>query len=587
MATSHHSDSSRAQAAGNFTLRAVAAACWLAGTFALPAHAQQAPAAGDVLRETNRQQPAVPRPDPQLPTAQPVRPQLAQPGGFKTVVNGFRITGNASIKETDLQLLLLDNLGKENTFNDLQKAADAISNYYRAQGFFVARAYLPQQEIQGGIIEIAVLEGHVGKSVAKIGGTARTKPEVVQRLLDANVQPGSIVQEKTLERAALLANDLPNMAASISLDPGAQTGQTDVTLEVTEGRLITGSVDADNYGNRFTGQNRVGATLNLNSPLGLGDLLSVRLMKSNEELDFGRVLYQVPVGSLGTRVGASFSRVNFEVCCQTGLAPAGRGTIASLYALHPIARSRDFSWYANASFDDKESVNDPGIGAARRRDIDLFTVGSSIEARDSLMGGGFTFGNVSLAHGRLGIDDPTDSSTDATGARAAGSFSKLGLQIARTQRLSDRFSLYGGMNAQYASKNLDAMEKFSLGGAQGVRGYPAGEASGDQGYIAQVELRADLPIDAGGTLWQAFLFADYGSIRLNRENFAAGAGTVNAYSLGSWGLGLNVAKAGLFQIRAMWAHKAGDNPGRNIVTGTDSDGKSGSSRFWFQAVTQF
>jgi hypothetical protein len=37
----------------------------------------------------------------------------------------------------------------------------------------------------------------------------------------------------------------------------------------------------------------------------------------------------------------------------------------------------------------------------------------------------------------------------------------------------------------------------------------------------------------------------------------------------------------------MWAHKSGSNPGRSLLTGADADGKSGSSRIWFQAVTQF
>jgi hemolysin activation/secretion protein len=587
LATSLNPQSSRAQREGTFTLRAVAAACWLAGACVLPAQAQTTPGAGDVLRETTRPQPSVPRADPQLPRAQEVRPQLAQPNGFKMVVNGFRITGAKSLMETDLQLLLLDNLGKENTFEDLQKAADSISNYYRARGYFVARAYLPQQEIQGGIVEISVLEGTVGKAAPKMAGAGRTKPEVIQRILDANVPAGTVVQESSLERAALLANDLPNMAASISLDPGAQTGQTDVTLEATEGRLISGTVDVDNHGNRYTGQNRVGATVNLNSPLGLGDLFSVRVMKSNEDLEFGRVLYQVPVGGLGTRVGASFSRVNFEVCCQLGLNPAGRGTIASVYALHPIARSRDFSWYFNASYDDKQSINDPGVAAARVRNVDMLTLGTSLESRDVFGGGGINFANLSLGHGRLAIEDATDRTTDAAGARAAGSFTKLGLQLARTQRLGARFSIYGGINGQMANRNLDAAEKFSLGGAQGVRGYPSGEAAGDQGYVAQVELRADLPLDVGGTMWQAFLFADHGHINLNKNNFAAGGITANSYSLASWGLGLNVARTGLFQMRAMWAHKSGDNPGRNILNGSDADGKTGSSRLWFQAVTQF
>jgi hemolysin activation/secretion protein len=148
-------------------------------------------------------------------------------------------------------------------------------------------------------------------------------------------------------------------------------------------------------------------------------------------------------------------------------------------------------------------------------------------------------------------------------------------------------SLYGGINSQSANKNLDSAEKFSLGGAQGVRGYPSGEGSGDEGMVAQLELRADLPLQTAGAMWQAFMFTDYGNVTVNRNNFVVGGLTPNSYSLKSWGLGLNVAKAGSFQVRTMWASKVGDNPGRNTITGNDADGKSARSRVWLQAVTQF
>jgi hemolysin activation/secretion protein len=586
LATSLHFRGKNARPA-RFTPRLTVLAALLAAASVTPVFAQQAPSAGDVLRETTRPLPQAPKAEPQLPRAQEVRPALQDKAGFKLAVNGFRITGNKAIPENDLQLLLLDNLGKENTFAQLQAAADALSNYYRSKGYFVARAYLPQQEIAGGIVEIAVLEGTVGQSVAKVGGTARTRPEVVQRILDANVPPGAVVHEKALERAALLANDLPGMAASVTLDPGTQTGQTDVTLNAEEGKLFGVTLDADNYGNAYTGQNRVGGTAYLNSPLGLGDQLSLRVMKSNRELEFARLNYSLPINGLGTRLGASWSKVQFEVCCQVGLTPSGSGRIATIYAVHPLARSRNFSAYLNASYDDKESVNDAGIGAARVRDIGLFTIAGSVEARDELLGGGFSFANVSAGFGRLRIRDAADAGTDAAGPDAAGSFSKLGVQLARTQRLSDRLSLYGGLNGQVASKNLDAAEKFSLGGAQGVRGYPSGEAAGDNGYVAQIELRADLPLEVMGTQWQAFVFYDHGATTVNRENFIVAGLTPNHYSLKSWGLGLNLAKAGIFQVRAMWAHKIGENPARNFVTGEDADGKKERSRVWFQAVTQF
>ena len=113
-----------------------------------------------------------------------------------------------------------------------------------------------------------------------------------------------------------------------------------------------------------------------------GNQFSARAMMSSGDLSFGRINYQLPVGGYGTRIGASWSKVNFEVCCQVGLNPSGEGRIVSLYALHPLARSRNFSAYLNVSYDDKTSNNRSGVAANRERAVDLFTVGTSIEARD-------------------------------------------------------------------------------------------------------------------------------------------------------------------------------------------------------------
>lgn len=57
------------------------------------------------------------------------------------------------------------------------------------------------------------------------------------------------------------------------------------------------------------------------------------------------------------------------------------------------------------------------------------------------------------------------------------------------QAFNQGWSLYANLEAQSADKNLDSSEKFFLGGAQGVRAYPLGEAAGDEGAMATLELR--------------------------------------------------------------------------------------------------
>ena len=52
------------------------------------------------------------------------------------------------------------------------------------------------------------------------------------------------------------------------------------------------------------------------------------------------------------------------------------------------------------------------------------------------------------------------------------------------QRLTESWVLFGSVNAQFASKNLDSSERFSFGGPYGMRAYPIGEAPADAGVDA-------------------------------------------------------------------------------------------------------
>ncbi len=61
--------------------------------------------------------------------------------------------------------------------------------------------------------------------------------------------------------------------------------------------------------------------------------------------------------------------------------------------------------------------------------------------------------------------------------------------------------------AQLSSGNLDSSSKFSLGGPAGVRAYPVGEGSGDQGL--QLSLEARRAMGASGT---GLAFFDLGGV---------------------------------------------------------------------------
>src|SRR5687768_4726922 len=127
--------------------------------------AQTLPDAGSVVRdaESIRQRPdASPAKKPSAGSLEVKRGQetvLTAPDDARFQVKTFRFKRNTVFSSAYLQAALKDFVGNNKSLADLYKAADVITQLYRQEGYFVARAYVPAQQIKDGIVEIEVLEG--------------------------------------------------------------------------------------------------------------------------------------------------------------------------------------------------------------------------------------------------------------------------------------------------------------------------------------------------------------------------------------------------------------------------------------------
>src|SRR6185312_6208123 len=132
----------------------------------------------------------------------------------------------------------------------------------------------------------------------------------------------------------------------------------------------------------------------------------------------------------------------------------------------------------------------------RDKQIHSGTFGISGDVSDKLNGGGYSTWSVAASMGKLDLSkNPTDEFFDRIGPKTAGTFQKYNPAASRLQRITQRTTLSGSYFGQLSSGNLDSSEKFNLGGPYGVRAYPVGEASGDEGHLFNVEFRDDLPFD--------------------------------------------------------------------------------------------
>lgn len=508
------------------------------------AWAQSPPDAGQVLRDL-RQAPGLP---PQQ--AAPLQrieesPDLNQQGQAKVLVKSIAITGNQEIPTAELQPLVAGLVGAEQSLSQLNAAARRITAYYRSKGFAVARAFLPAQDITDGAVTIRVIEGRI--SSHKINNQSLLSDERAQAYL-GQVKDGDVIKSDQIDRGLLLLQDTPGVSTSrATLQPGASVGTSELLIEVNPAQPYSGSVVADNYGSRYTGEFRLAGTFNLVSPLRIGDQLTANVLTAGSGLSFARLAYQLPVGSDGLKVGAAYSDIHYKLGKEfEALQAHGTATSSSVFASYPFIRSQFKNLSGTASYEDK-SLKDyvDGTATFTPKKVRVTSLGLSGSLQDALGGGGITSLDLSIAFGNLSINSPTALAIDAASAQSNGSYTRFSYGANRLQRFTDSTFLALSVAGQTASKNLDSSEKFSLGGINGVRAYPQGEASGDEGYRATVELRHNVMPNV-----QATLFYDVGKVTINRNPFGAPAS--NSRNLAGVGVGVNAA-LGPVQLRSSLA----------------------------------
>lgn len=541
------------------------------------------PDAGQLLRE---QQPQRKLPDqfPQREAAKE-RPALAD-SGVSVAVNSFRFTGYEGLTtESELQALVAEAVGKKLTFTELQALAAKITHHLKDKGWFLARAYLPNQDVTSGIVEIAIIQGSSdGTLIIKRGPTARISEKVLRSIGETAVRPGQALSERKLERAILLMNDLPGVKAHAYLNPGATPGSTSVQVDVDEGSLLSGIIWGDNYGNRHTGTWRGNGILTLNAPLGYGDQLSL-LLTGAEGISQGKLAYTFPIGPCGLKGNLSYAGMHYRlVGDMSDLEMDGWSHVAHLGLSYPVLRSRLTNLSTTLGYEFKV-LNDYAF-STRLRDKRLHsgTLGLNADHFDTLLGGGYTTLNASATFGAL-----KESVADIEITDTEGSYNRFNLSIDRLQRVADRLTLNFSYSGQLAFRNLDSSEKFILGGPYGVRAFPVGEAPGDQGSLFNVDLLYDLPLPGTWGSLQASGFYDAGFISLHKNEWANSINTAtnsNNYWLQGAGLGLFYSYKNIFSLKTIWAHVIGDNPGRS-TTGLNSDGKNDWHRFWLLAALYF
>ena len=547
-----------------------------------PVLAETAPDAGTLLRNVERNLQIAPVKT--LPPVELPASDSNQTTGIKVLVKEFHFTHTQFIQEDELNKLVADYVGKELSFEQLQNVAVKISDYYRLKGYF-ARVFLAHQVITDGIIEITILEGKLGAVEVEVPANSRLHADIVKETILAQQKIGAPLRPEDAQRGLRILNEIPGYSAQATLQPGEKEGDTNLFIKAQATPLLAGTGMIDNYGVKSTGENRATGNLQINNLTGFGDQFGVLGLDSSGT-QFLRVSNTERIGYEGLRLGINASSLRYSLDGSfSSLNASGTADTWGLSISYPLIRKTAMNLYFEETFDKKHLVNNAQGANTSDNDISDLTLTMRGDRIDDFVGGGITQFSFGFTDGSVQRHNAADLVADQAGANTQGTFHKVTYSATRLQKLAETTGLFINVTGQSAGNNLDSSEKFSLGGPNGIRAYPMGEAPGDQGMMLNVEARHNLTESL-----QLVGFLDTGRIQLNQNAWVGWSASVpnkpNTYELTGVGAALNYSSQNGYMVRSSLATRVGTNPGHD-ANGNDSDGSKSQTRLWVQLSKVF
>ena len=496
---------------------------------------------------------------PEIPIEEKAAP--AAPEGVAFVLKDVKISGVTLFKPEDFRPVYEPYIGKKITYKDLSYLSDKIKAKYKEKGYLTTTAYLPEQEIKEGVVEIRVAEGKAGN--IKIEGNKWTSSSLIEKYI--HLKKNELLNVNTLQRDILRLNQGTDLQLYATLTKGEAPETSDITLKAVEKNPYHAVVGFDNQGTRLTGKDRGSLILWSSNLTGNLDTIFINNLFSSNSLGES-VNYAIPIGTNGTKFG--IDSTYFKMKIGKEFKPFDITGVTQIYSPHiswELALDELFQANLNLGMDIKSIIQKTGG-----------TQSSDDQLRTPYFGFNFTqndnFGQTSFSpRFDFGTSNFWGSSsrnhTSASRAGTGGDFFKYSQYVGRIQKMP--FDSYISIRSQFqaASHTLPSSEQLQIGGANSVRGYPEGDYLSDNGGYVSADwvmpmffIPKDWKLAGQPTVLrhqiEPVLFADIGGGGLKKVE----TGELKDKFLAGIGAGLRVHFSNKYSLRLDWAKHVGDRP---------------------------
>lgn len=388
----------------------------------------------------------------------------------------------------DLSALLADQKARRGlSVVELEEVAAAVEAHVRQAGYFLAVAYLPAQQVESGTVTLGLLPGVLGDVQASGAGD-----RLARRFDDMIGRP---VTRREINTRLYALNQAQGFAARASFEPAESVGETRLKLDVLKSKTLRTNAALDNYGDDFTGKQRLVLGADLINPAGRGDVLRVGLLAAldptNQVLGFAE--YSTPVGNrrqLRTRLAKN----DFSTGRPDDIDGQGWLLDAVLESFLQRDQLTGFSW-------------EIGLG---RHELDWSSSGMDVDQTIDLLSGAINARRV-WDEARVAADFRLYAHLGGiSGETFAGQddrfwdlgFSLFGWHPFDLSFLPGRQKFALELSGQLAGSQLPSTRRMALGGVDTARGFDRDIYLADQGMVLRGDLRTPL------ALGELSLFAD-------------------------------------------------------------------------------
>lgn len=408
-------------------------------------------------------------------------------------LQGISFNSSVFLDSEQLRQLASEYVGRPISFADLNELLRRINALYSERGQLTARALIPPQDLEEGVLRVVLIEASIDEVRWKQAPRHVDESFYRERL---PVQAQQVLDSPALMAALQRFNaTTPGPQVSASLAPGSRFGTTRLDLEAFEPDALQWSLFLNNYGNEGSGREQYGGSLTWFSPSGGADALNLLLLASGSS-QYGSLRYSRPVNRHNgvVFVEASANSLQIEEGAFAALNIEGD---SSSYGI-----GYDQPWWW-----DSEWMLQGGI-AYRQQTSETTIEGVALSETDT--GEVILKGQVEYRSRPwyLRYEQRVRQASLSNGVSGdSGSYTLLGGDTYLARALGERFEAVGRFGWQYATdaENLPSGLYYQFGGISSVRGYDAGVISSPQGMTLNMEMHWRY-----NERWQPFVFFDYG-----------------------------------------------------------------------------